>query len=263
MQCDFLAQAQVAALVAHLQQAVEKLDILVNNAAQTLVRPQQFYALELRNEQLALEDSRRVDCRAVVRAGSELAEALPSLYCRAAAGEIDPEEVDEFGQPRDRRTSNSWVQRVEEVPLVDCFTTQVVNAVVPFHLVGALRGKLAGRTPSWVLNVSSMEGVFYRANKQPFHPHTNMAKAALNMLTRTSAADFSAQGIFMNAVDTGWVTNENPYPVIKKMAEQHHFKCPLDCLDGAMRVLDPVYQGLLHNQFPYGQFLKNYKSSNW
>jgi NAD(P)-dependent dehydrogenase (short-subunit alcohol dehydrogenase family) len=146
---------------------------------------------------------------------------------------------------------------------VDCFTTQVINSVVPFHLISRLKDKLAGRTPSWVVNVSSMEGVFYRSNKQHFHPHTNMAKAALNMLTRTSASDFKNHRIYMNAVDTGWVTNENPYHLAKKMTEVHHFKCPLDCLDGAMRVLDPIYQGLLNDEYPYGQFLKNYKSSNW
>jgi NAD(P)-dependent dehydrogenase (short-subunit alcohol dehydrogenase family) len=139
----------------------------------------------------------------------------------------------------------------------------VVNSIVPFHLISQLKGKLTGGTPSWVINVSSMEGVFYRPGKQHFHPHTNMAKAALNMITRTSASEFATHAIFMNSVDTGWVTNENPYPIVRKMAEVHRFKCPLDCLDGAMRVLDPIYLGLLEKQFPFGQFMKNYKASSW
>jgi NAD(P)-dependent dehydrogenase (short-subunit alcohol dehydrogenase family) len=51
-----------------------------------------------------------------------------------------------------------------------------------------------------------MEGVFNRPNKQSSHPHTNMAKASLNMITRTSAQQFINDNIYMNSVDTGWVT---------------------------------------------------------
>lgn len=155
------------------------------------------------------------------------------------------------------------MQKIEDVSLLDCYTTQVVNSIVPFHLISQLKDKLKGSNPSWVINVSSMEGVFYRPGKQHHHPHTNMAKAALNMITRTSASEFASHGIYMNSVDTGWVTNENPYHIAKKMMELHRFKCPLDCLDGAMRVLDPIYQGILAGNFPYGQFLKNYHASNW
>lgn len=146
---------------------------------------------------------------------------------------------------------------------MDCYTTQVINSIVPFYLISQLKSKMIGPTPSWVINVSSMEGVFYRKGKQEFHPQTNMAKAALNMITRTSAQEFKNHNIFMNSVDTGWVTNENPYHIAKTMNEQHRFKCPLDCLDGAMRVLDPIYLGLLSQKYPFGQFLKNYESSYW
>lgn len=38
-----------------------------------------------------------------------------------------------------------------------------------------------------------------------------MAKASLNMMTRTSAADYANDSIWMTAVDTGWVTDENPF----------------------------------------------------
>ena len=69
------------------------------------------------------------------------------------------------------------------------------------------------RTPErdkHIVNVSAVEGQFYRKFKTTRHPHTNMAKAALNMMTRTSATDYAADGIHMNSVDTGWVTDEDP-----------------------------------------------------
>jgi NAD(P)-dependent dehydrogenase (short-subunit alcohol dehydrogenase family) len=177
--------------------------------------------------------------------------------------QLDLSRSDEFGQPLDMRPQNSWVQSIEEVSLLDCFSTQVINSIVPFHLISQLKSKMLGPSPSWIVNVSSMEGVFYRNYKSAHHPHTNMAKAALNMITRTCGDQLRAEGIFMNSVDTGWVTNENPFRVAKHMEEKHQFKCPLDCLDGAMRVLDPIYSGLLRKEFPHGRFLKDYKVGAW
>lgn len=90
-----------------------------------------------------------------------------------------------------------------------------------------------------------------------------MAKASLNMITRTCASQFSKSKIYMNSVDTGWVTNENPYHMAVKEAETFGFYAPLDCVEGAMRVLDPIYQGVRDKVYPYGQFLKDYKSSRY
>ena len=117
--------------------------------------------------------------------------------------------------------------------------------------------------PSWIVNVSSMEGVFYRLGKSYFHPHTNMAKAALNMITRTSSVGLKNENIYMNSVDTGWVTNENPINLIKRQEKKHDFAPPLDCIEGAMRVLDPIYLGVRDEFFPFGKFLKDYKESLW
>ena len=138
-------------------------------------------------------------------------------------------------------------------------STQIINSIVPFHLINELKGLMGGEKPSWIINVSSMEGVFYRLGKSYYHPHTNMAKAALNMITRTSGRDLKNENIFMNSVDTGWVTNENPYFLAKKHESRHDFIPPLDCIEGAMRVLDPIYQGVCEGLFPFGKFLKDYK----
>ena len=71
--------------------------------------------------------------------------------------------------------------------------------------------------------------VFFLKIKNPFHPHTNMAKAALNMLTRTVAEDYLRLGIYVNSVDTGWTTDENPYPIAKRNLESG-FTPPLTVL---------------------------------
>lgn len=88
-----------------------------------------------------------------------------------------------------------------------------VNAVGPFLLTSQLKSLLTGspRTRKFVVNVSAMEGQFSRISKGHRHPHTNMAKAALNMMTRTSGMEFVMDGIYMTAVDTGWVTDERPF----------------------------------------------------
>lgn len=71
--------------------------------------------------------------------------------------------------------------------------------------VHRLLGEVAGEVPEsvcrFIINVSAMEGKFNRS-KTPNHPQTNMAKAALNMMTRTSAQDYAEDLIFMNCADT-------------------------------------------------------------
>ena len=113
-----------------------------------------------------------------------------------------------------------------------------------------------------VVNVSAMEGQFYRTTKTDKHPHTNMAKAALNMMTRTSAPDFVKDGIHMNAVDTGWVTDEDPAVHAARKAELG-FSPPLDIIDGAARIVDPIFAGRLTGEHVWGQFLKDYKPAPW
>ena len=102
----------------------------------------------------------------------------------------------------------------------------------------------SGARDNHVIHVSAMEASFSRKKKTDKHPHTNMAKAALNMMTRTSAAEYAADGIFMNSVDTGWVTDEDPLHHAARKQRTHDFHAPLDSIDGAARVLDPLFAGL-------------------
>ena len=108
-----------------------------------------------------------------------------------------------------------------------------------------------------------MEGQFAR-HKTIYHPHTNMAKAALNMMTHTSAPGYAKDGIYMNSVDTGWVTDENPTPKRKRKQEEMGFFAPLDIIDGMARIYHPIALGVDASETPiYGQFLKDYAPCKW
>ncbi len=90
-----------------------------------------------------------------------------------------------------------------------------------------------------------------------------MAKAALNMLTRTIAPDLARDGVFVNAVDTGWINDENPPHVAARVAREQNFQTPIDEVDAAARVLDPVMSVLNGAEPMYGLFLKDYGVSEW
>jgi NAD(P)-dependent dehydrogenase (short-subunit alcohol dehydrogenase family) len=174
--------------------------------------------------------------------------------------------VDAGGLLPDTATVNSWVANVEGVHPLELLEVQLCNQTAPFILISRLRSALAegaaavGR--SYVVNVSAMEGVFGRGYKAPGHPHTNMAKAALNMLTRTSAAEmFETDRILMTAVDTGWITDERPHHQKLRLAEEG-FHAPLDLVDGAARVYDPIVRGEQGEDL-HGVFLKDYAVSTW
>ena len=171
---------------------------------------------------------------------------------------------DEDRQQVDLRAVNSWRLRLHEVETPELLEVQLVNAIAPYILNARLK-PLMLRTSDrhkHVVNVSAMEGQFYRAAKTDKHPHTNMAKAALNMMTRTSAVDFVKDGIHMNAVDTGWVTDEDPALHAARKAEIG-FSPPLDIIDGAARIVDPIFDGKLTGTHVWGQFLKDYKPAPW
>jgi len=171
---------------------------------------------------------------------------------------------DEDQQQVDLREMNSWRLRMHEVETPELLEVQLVNAIAPYILNARLKPIMA-RTPGrhkHAVNVSAVEGQFYRTTKTDKHPHTNMAKAALNMMTRTSAPDFVKDGIHMNAVDTGWVTDEDPAVHAARKAELG-FSPPLDIIDGAARIVDPIFSGQLTGTHVWGQFLKDYKPAPW
>jgi NAD(P)-dependent dehydrogenase (short-subunit alcohol dehydrogenase family) len=277
---DLRDPGQVIALADHVAEQ-GPLDILINNAAQTVRRSPEAYAHLTAAEQAPLPDGPLPEVIALGRGKAGVAAAeldagehwAPTPHALSAlaltAGSASPERVaagtaiDAGGLRPDLHPHNSWSQVVDEVDPVELLEVQLCNQTAPFILISRLRSALAASPArrTFVVNVSAMEGQFSRGYKGPGHPHTNMAKAALNMLTRTSAQELLADGILMTAVDTGWITDERPHPTKARLAEEG-FHAPLDLVDGAARVYDPIVRGNAGEDV-HGVFLKNYEPSPW
>jgi NAD(P)-dependent dehydrogenase (short-subunit alcohol dehydrogenase family) len=279
-----------------LLERLPRLDHILNNACQTVRRPAGFFQHLLAgetesigklpkswqaplasHEQLrqSIEGSRAQGHDSLVATARQQGEGLLHSAALSQRRYLDEDyrngealfpadRYDEDLQQVDLREVNSWRLRMHEVETPELLEVQLVNAIAPFVLNARLK-PLMLRTQErhkHVVNVSAVEGQFYRTTKTDKHPHTNMAKAALNMMTRTSAADFVKDGIHMNAVDTGWVTDEDPAAHADRKANLG-FSPPLDIIDGAARIVDPIFTGRLTGEHVWGQFLKDYKPAPW
>jgi NAD(P)-dependent dehydrogenase (short-subunit alcohol dehydrogenase family) len=280
---DLRDPAQVVALADSVA-AAGPLDILINNAAQTVRRSPQAYSELVAAESAPLPAGELPPAQVIGTFGSGAVDSVAALPSAAGEGLTAQDvtdlalvsgsasleriaagtAIDAGGLVPDLHDTNSWIQTVSEVDPVELLEVQLCNSTAPFILISRLRPAMAAAEAkrTYVVNVSAMEGVFSRGYKGAGHPHTNMAKAALNMLTRTSAQEmFESDGILMTAVDTGWITDERPHPDKMRLADEG-FHAPLDLVDGAARVYDPIVRGEGGEDL-YGCFLKDYAPANW
>jgi NAD(P)-dependent dehydrogenase (short-subunit alcohol dehydrogenase family) len=276
---DLRDPAQVVALADTVAEQ-GPLDILINNAAQTVRRSPGAYGPLAAAESAPLPAGElpdvvtfghTSDAHPAALAGAMAEHPTPHALTELAltAGSASPARIaaeiaiDAGGLVPDLHHINSWTQRVNEVDALELLEVQLCNETAPFILISRLRPSMAAAAArrKYVVNVSAMEGVFNRGYKGAGHPHTNMAKAAVNMLTRTSAHELFTDGILMTSVDTGWITDERPHYTKIRLAEEG-FHAPLDLVDGAARVYDPIVRGELGDDL-YGVFLKDFKPSAW
>lgn len=296
---DLRDPAQVIALADSVA-AQGPLDILINNAAQTVRRSPGAYSLLVDAELQPLPNGplpemetfghtadphpealqASVDAHPLLSIASlggtiaerggqaltaeELAQLAMAPGSSSLAKHADGTAIDAGGLVPDVDRVNSWVQSVDQVDPLEMLEVQLCNTTAPFLLISRLRPSMAASSArrKHIVNVSAMEGQFSRRYKGPGHPHTNMAKAALSMLTRTSAGEMlETDGILMTAVDTGWITDERPHYTKVRLAEEG-FHAPLDLVDGAARVYDPIVRGEAGEDI-HGVFLKDYEPSPW
>jgi NAD(P)-dependent dehydrogenase (short-subunit alcohol dehydrogenase family) len=266
---DLRHTPSVEAFTHHLCEQLPRLDYIINNACQTVRRPAGFYTHLIDGETAAPEGEARAllaGNEAMTHASAMLSQIPLLAEDHLRGGQLFPVgQLDADLQQVDLRAINSWRLALADVSTVELLEVQLVNAVAPFVLNARLK-PLMLRVPTrdkHIVNVSAMEGQFYRRFKTDKHPHTNMAKAALNMMTRTSAPDYVKDGIHMNSVDTGWVTDEDPAEIAQRKVEMHRFHPPLDIVDGAARIVDPIFHGALTGEHPWGLFFKDYRPTDW
>ena len=284
-------------------------DILINNAAQTIRRTASYYKylLPIETKDLNKEDDKKIIKNDFVNLQNQLKEgekeqnpgkskteiknALISLMDNKSKEyqEILPlsviasqirimEEKSQphvtvmggDGQPYDfSKGKNSWNFEFDEIPFQEFTEVQIINTWTPYYLCVKLK-PLMMQSPfpdKYIVNVTSVEGIFNHY-KRSSHVHTNMAKAALNMFTRTCGSYLKDIGIYMTCVDTGWVSPMNEMNSLldkdKKNSYENEFvNVPLDELDGAMRVLHPIIEGIKNKNYLFGILLKDYVKSPW
>lgn len=240
---DLMRVDRINELIEHIGSIFNNhLDILINNAAQTVKKSSEYYAeLEMKEKSIECNSARLLSLKTPEQDNFSLM--------------LNNNQLVDYGEKPDK---NSWVRRPEEISPQELLEVQLINVTAPFIMTNGLRKYLShGKdNKSWVINVSSVEGRFNTKQKLARHVHTNMAKASLNMMTHSIASDFVRDGIYVYSCDPGWVSNQFP-PAYEISV---NFKPYLTYEDGAIRILYPVIKNLNEDKIKdYGMFYKDYR----
>ena len=300
---DFRIFESTIKFINYMKENFTHIDILINNAAQTLRRSSAYYKYLLpveikeideknskkiiKNDYISIQNSnqKKIDNKEELLNSILSLENKNSLYNKeilplsvfASQIKIMEEKyqpsvtmMGSDGQPYDfTGGKNSWNFEFDEIPFQEFTEVQIINAWTPYYLCSKLK-PLIEKSPfpdKYIVNVTAAEGIFNHY-KRTTHVHTNMAKAALNMFTRTCGKYLKNIGIYMTCVDTGWVSYMDEINKLIDENEKENFgneftNVPLDELDGAMRVLQPIIEGIKNKNYLYGILLKDYAVSVW
>lgn len=301
---DLRDMSAVNKFIDYLYSNYTKLDILINNAAQTLRRNIQFYKHLLETEAKPLISFNDESIYAILQSNkpelwfssynltnlAHITGTTPAQSSILAVNDLlnqnneislsvyesqipllnedfkpnmanfPAKKYDKDLQQVDLSHVSSWNLEIDEINMIEFAEAQLINTWSPFMFCSKLKNLMCmGDYESrYIVNVSSMEGRYDRVFKPTKHSHTNMSKASLNMMTRTCGAYFAKYNIYMTSVDTGWVTEMQPEHLY-----EFQRTVPLDEIDGAMRVLDPIIIGLRDKINLHSIFLKDYKQITW
>lgn len=303
---DLRFTSSLKSFLQYVHSEYDHIDILINNAAQTNRRPATYYEYLLQIESEPLPESLekiiidekkyeshcktlsdKEDCLSLDNNSLNLipnlkADPLPKsvLASQIKLMKLDTSTCDikenakifdANNQPIDFSSKYTWNKQIDEVNFEEFAEVQLINSWSPFILCSQLKPLLM-KSPNkdrFIVNVTAVEGIFNHF-KRSTHPHTNMAKASLNMLTLTISSYYKESSIYVTCVDTGWVTQMNEFhnllnndiSVVNEF-ENQYISTPLDEVDGAMRVLHPVFEGITNKKYMDGVLLKDYKVHNW
>ncbi|MDZ7968274.1 MAG: SDR family NAD(P)-dependent oxidoreductase [Nostoc sp. DedSLP03] len=273
----------------HVCKFYPRLDIIINNAAQTVRHPPAFYrhliefeslpfgelppaiqVLVSHNHEVKVENPALLGSTEEKQATFTENSALLSQIPLIIEDSVDNSAFfplggyTDDGQQLDLRPFNSWLMKDDEVSILELLEVHIINAIAPFVINSRLKQLMSNfkETNKYIINVSSMEGRFNDVDKPWRHPHTNMAKAALNQMTRTCAKEYAKHRIFMNAVDPGWISFQHPYHQAKSMQERSVYP-PFDINDAAARICDPIYLGINQGKTPFAKLFKDYREIDW
>jgi NAD(P)-dependent dehydrogenase (short-subunit alcohol dehydrogenase family) len=280
---------RVEAFTQYITSVYPHLDIIVNNAAQTIRRPPAYYRhlIELESQPIAQLESQlqsliinlESSCDRHPNALNPVTNlALIQQHDLVASlsqipmlpeDEVDPvlfpiDKYDRDGNQIDLRSINSWLLKDDEVSIVELLEVHVVNAIAPFVINSRLKEMMTRNhnIDKYIINVSSQEGRFNGVDKPWRHPHTNMAKAALNQMTRTCAKEYAKHRILMNAVDPGWISFQHPQPIVTEMLDRG-MEPPFTIFDAAARICDPIWTGLNTGNHQFGRLFKDFQIVEW